>query len=86
MLEQESGEPGAQPRTGPDSGPSANVGAAFCDRCGEPVETGSHARCQAARRLEPPRYCTHCRRRMVVQVTPAGWSARCVEHGELAGH
>jgi len=36
-----------------------------------------------ARELEPPRYCTHCRRRMVVQVTPVGWTARCVEHGEL---
>ena len=32
--------------------------------------------------LEPPRYCPHCRRRMVVQVTPDAWTARCVEHGE----
>ena len=27
--------------------------------------------------LEPPRYCAQCRRRMVVQVTPLGWTARC---------
>lgn len=53
--------------------------AAYCDRCGEP---GVHADCQRARELEPPRYCPHCRRRMVVQVTPTGWTARCSEHGE----
>jgi hypothetical protein len=33
--------------------------------------------------LEPPRFCTVCGRRMVVQVTPAGWTARCVEHGTV---
>jgi len=55
----------------------------FCDRCGEPTESGAHSSCARARELEPPRYCTHCRRRMVVQVTPVGWTARCVEHGEL---
>jgi hypothetical protein len=31
--------------------------------------------------MEPPRYCTACRRRMKVQVTPRGWSATCIEHG-----
>jgi len=36
-----------------------------------------------ARELEPPRFCPACRRRMVVQVTPAGWSASCVEHGSV---
>jgi hypothetical protein len=61
----------------------------FCDRCGRPVESGDdidgadHAACRQARELEPPRYCARCRRRMVVQVTPAGWSARCVEHGDF---
>jgi len=34
--------------------------------------------------LEPPRYCPQCRRRMVVQVLPRGWSARCSEHGVLS--
>ncbi|CAJ64629.1 hypothetical protein FRAAL6004 [Frankia alni ACN14a] len=42
---------------------------------------GSHEACARARELEPPRYCRVCRRRLVVQVTPAGWSARCTEHG-----
>jgi hypothetical protein len=56
----------------------------YCDRCGEAVATADHASCAAARRLEPPRYCARCRRRMIVQVTPTGWTARCVEHGELS--
>ncbi|MPZ96638.1 MAG: hypothetical protein GEU96_17430 [Propionibacteriales bacterium] len=54
----------------------------FCDHCGERLSAGSHDTCRARRRLEPPRYCSQCRRRMVVQVIPQGWTARCVEHGE----
>lgn len=56
----------------------------YCDRCGEPAREGDHADCRAARRMEPPRYCPHCRRRMIVQVTPLGWTARCSRHGALA--
>jgi hypothetical protein len=56
----------------------------FCDHCGEPLQAGSHQRCRDLRRLEPPRFCPRCRRRMVVQVVPRGWLARCVEHGEIA--
>ncbi|MCW2606253.1 MAG: putative acetyltransferase [Frankiales bacterium] len=56
--------------------------APFCDQCGEEQSGEGHERCRAARDLEPPRYCAHCRRRMVVQVHPTGWTARCVEHGE----
>lgn len=55
----------------------------FCDRCGKDESDGDHAACLRARDLEPPRYCPQCRRRMVVQVTPTHWTARCVEHGEL---
>jgi len=33
--------------------------------------------------LEPPRYCGQCGRRMVVQVRPDGWSARCSRHGTV---
>ena len=50
----------------------------FCGHCGEPGA-------QHDEPLEPPRYCSHCRRRMVVQVHPTGWSARCVEHGTTSG-
>ncbi len=52
----------------------------FCGQCGEP---GTHEACQHLLELEPPRYCARCRRRMVVQVHPTGWSARCVEHGTV---
>ncbi|WP_019811061.1 biotin synthase auxiliary protein BsaP [Saccharomonospora halophila] len=42
-----------------------------------------HTACRGARpTLEPPRFCVECARRMVVQITPAGWSARCSRHGE----
>jgi hypothetical protein len=53
----------------------------FCDQCGEPA--GEHPDCARRRSLEPPRYCARCRRRMVVQVLPRGWTARCSEHGVL---
>jgi hypothetical protein len=58
--------------------------ASYCGRCGEPRESG-HPACDRAMELEPPRYCTACRRRMVVQIVPTGWRARCSEHGELTG-
>ncbi|MDH6460310.1 hypothetical protein M2302_000465 [Micromonospora sp. A200] len=57
----------------------------WCDRCGEDAAAGPHVACAAARALEPPRYCARCRRRMKVQVLPVGWSATCVEHGEIRG-
>ncbi|WP_199199868.1 hypothetical protein [Micromonospora sp. RP3T] len=57
----------------------------WCDRCGESVAAGPHPACAAARVWEPPRWCASCRRRMKVQVVPAGWSAVCVEHGERRG-
>ncbi|MFY1633042.1 hypothetical protein ACN27F_07095 [Solwaraspora sp. WMMB335] len=56
----------------------------WCDRCGEDVATGTHDGCAAARALEPPRYCRRCRRRMKVQVLPAGWAARCAVHGGIS--
>jgi hypothetical protein len=56
----------------------------WCDQCGA-AATGNHDACAARRALEPPRYCGQCRRRMVVQVLPRGWSARCVEHGTRTG-
>ena len=57
----------------------------FCDRCGEPLAEDTHAACERARTLEPPRFCPHCRRRMKVQVLPAGWRATCGEHGDFPG-
>jgi hypothetical protein len=55
----------------------------WCGQCGVELTPEGHQRCRAAASLDPPRFCAHCRRRMVVQVTPTGWTARCVEHGVL---
>jgi hypothetical protein len=55
----------------------------YCDRCGSAQDEGPHRSCEAARKLEPPRYCSLCRRRMKVQVVPTGWTATCVEHGTI---
>ncbi|MBO4210607.1 biotin synthase auxiliary protein BsaP [Micromonospora echinofusca] len=55
--------------------------AIWCDRCGEPAAGADHGTCRTARELEPPRFCSRCRRRMKVQILPAGWTATCVEHG-----
>ncbi len=49
-----------------------------CALCGQP---GVHAAHDGALELEPPRFCIRCGRRMVVQVHPTGWSAKCVQHG-----
>ena len=57
----------------------------YCARCGEDAGHPEHASCDAALELEPPRYCTLCRRRMVVQITPTGWTAHCSEHGDVTG-
>ena len=59
-----------------------NASSAYCPRCGE-ATNGDHSACVRALALEPPRYCAACRRRMVVQVTPTGWTARCSQHGAL---
>ncbi|TVT07347.1 hypothetical protein AMYBAR_005839 [Amycolatopsis bartoniae] len=54
----------------------------YCVHCGEPLAGSEHPRCHTPRTaLEPPRFCAQCARRMVVQVTPTGWEARCSRHG-----
>ena len=58
--------------------------AAWCGQCGEALDAEGHPACRSRAELEPPRWCPHCRRRMVVQVTPTGWTARCSEHGVRA--
>jgi hypothetical protein len=57
----------------------------WCQCCGDAARERNHAACLRALKLEPPRYCALCRRRMVVQVTPGAWTAKCVEHGEISG-
>jgi hypothetical protein len=63
----------------------ADLVPAYCGHCGDPLDVGDHAACVRRLELEPPRYCAACRRRMVVQVTPSGWTATCVEHGVTSG-
>jgi len=55
--------------------------AAWCGQCGQELTPEGHAACRRAAELDPPRYCVQCRRRMVVQVLPTGWTACCSEHG-----
>ncbi len=63
----------------PDTAPAA----VYCGRCGKPLDEDVHAACPAGLELEPPRYCARCARRMVVQVVPTGWAARCSVHGSV---
>ncbi|MFD1149743.1 biotin synthase auxiliary protein BsaP [Saccharothrix hoggarensis] len=56
----------------------------YCGYCGKARAEADHSAC--ASRLgviDPPRFCGECARRMVVQVTPAGWTATCSRHGEI---
>jgi biotin synthase len=71
--------------TGPGSRPlSADVSCegssrSHCTGCGRPAsECGG-----CGRELDPPRFCPRCGLRVPVVVTPAGYRARCRDHGEL---
>lgn len=55
--------------------------ATYCGHCGDPLARVRHESCERHLALEPPRFCTTCRRRMKVQVVPRGWTAECVRHG-----
>jgi hypothetical protein len=52
---------------------------------GQPEDGAGSSDVPAAARLglEPPRFCAQCGRRMIVQVRPDGWSARCSRHDTL---
>jgi ribosomal protein S18 acetylase RimI-like enzyme len=55
-----------------------------CPHCGTAVSGSSDPHdCGRGGDLEPPRYCPLCARRLVVQVLPTGWTARCSRHGSL---
>lgn len=44
---------------------------------------GSNVPTAAQLGLEPPRFCAECGRRMIVQVRPDGWWAKCSRHGQV---
>lgn len=52
---------------------------------GQRIEEGVSIKLSPSARagLEAPRYCQICGRRMVVQVRPDGWDARCSRHGSV---
>ncbi len=70
--------------------PVTETVATFCSWCGGETtgadlagSSAEHERCRARLALvDPPRHCPECGRRMVVQVDPMGWTARCSRHGE----
>lgn len=77
-------------------GRTESIARTFCGHCGKPDDDGGsgggndgapaaegHQRCAEQLKLEPPRYCAQCKRRMKVQVTPTGWSADCSRHGSV---
>ena len=53
------------------------TGASVDDAAGSAVPTAARLG------LEPPRFCAECGRRMVVQVRPDGWWAKCSRHGRV---
>ena len=58
--------------------------ALYCDGCGKPAGDGDHAPCAARRAAtDPPRFCVVCGRKLVVQVLPRAWTARCVRCGPV---
>jgi hypothetical protein len=50
--------------------------------CGDEPDGPADSTVPTAARLglEPPRFCAECGRRMVVQVRPDGWWAKCSRH------
>jgi len=69
--------PGTLPE--PVSAEAFNVytGIAAADAAGAAVPTAAQLG------LEPPRFCAACGRRMIVQVRPDGWWAKCSRHGQV---
>ncbi|MFC7752825.1 biotin synthase auxiliary protein BsaP [Tsukamurella soli] len=55
----------------------------YCEFTGHPLAENVPIPETARLGLEPPRYCRFCGRRMIVQVAPHGWHARCSRHGDL---
>ncbi|MBI2702336.1 MULTISPECIES: hypothetical protein [Mycobacterium] len=63
-----------------DSGAPVGAGA-YNVYTGEPAGSATPTAAQLG--LEPPRFCAECGRRMIVQVRPDGWWARCSRHGQV---
>ncbi|MDO4928094.1 MAG: hypothetical protein Q3976_03400 [Corynebacterium sp.] len=57
----------------------------FQPNTGVEIASGQEAKLSPSARagLEAPRFCQLCGRRMVVQVRPDGWEAKCSRHGRV---
>lgn len=56
----------------------------YCAGCGKLVAGLDHTRCRArSAATDPPRFCVSCGRKLVVQVLPLSWNARCVRCGPV---
>lgn len=78
-------EPGSASESASDGSVSESDGSATVSGSG--AADDGHAKCRARLAMvDPPRFCTRCARRMVVQVTPAGWQATCSRHGQLTSN
>jgi hypothetical protein len=56
----------------------------YCAGCGRPAAGDDHSACERRQQAtDPPRYCTICGRKLVVQVLPVSWRAECVKCGKL---
>jgi len=57
----------------------------YCTGCGRPAQSDDHSDCKRRQRLtDPPRFCAACGRKLVVQVLPMSWNARCVKCGDVS--
>jgi len=54
--------------------PDRKADANFCEHCGRPIDKDDHTTC----RLDPPRFCKTCGRKLRVQVYPDRYDARCL--------
>ena len=61
------------PAAATPAGRGTPAGPHRCAACGLPLAGGPHERC----RLDPPRFCTRCGRRLRVQVFPLEYRAAC---------
>jgi len=56
----------------------------YCVWCGRPRELCASEHCgRCAPALDPPRFCPHCGRTLVVLITPRRVAPRCRDHGPV---
>lgn len=59
--------------------PTGDDPAAYCPGCGRPADACGGCLWE----YDPPHFCPSCGDRLAVNVSPAGWRARCKRHGAV---